>query len=157
MKETYDFRLFTDKARLVLGADYEPMKNSRPGFEVFHVKGVVGDSLYRRIEDADRRFAQSADKGFISCWRIMRTYTDAEIERAQLFLIRLFCANGAGEEYGTWYTDGELNGKCAFERKLPVGCTFKPFKTIWADNWDLRCALSHHGVTGSLRWPWVKL
>jgi hypothetical protein len=148
MKETYDFRLFTDKARLVLGPDYETVKGSRPGFDVYRVKGIVGDPLYRKMEEADRVLAQSSEKGFIAGWSIKRTYADAEIERAQLFLIQLSYAEGAGEEFGTWYTDVVPNRDCAFERT----------KTAYGHNQRdiIGCALSSRQV-GPLRFPYHKM
>jgi len=156
MKETYDFRLSTERARILLGQGHDPIKGSRPGFEVFMAKGTVGDSLYRRMEDADRQLAQSSQRSPIAGWDIVRTFTASEIEGAQLFLLRLDGVNAAGEEYGTWYTDGVLNENCTFERKILVNFQTSPHKSIYADNKEIRCALSSRQI-GPLRIPFRKM
>ena len=74
MKEADDFRLSTERARILLGLGHDPIKGSRPGFEVFMAKGTVGDSLYRRMEDADRQLAQSSQRSPIAGWDIGDLY-----------------------------------------------------------------------------------
>jgi hypothetical protein len=156
MKEVYDFRLSTERALDLLGPRHDPIKGSRPGFEVYSAKGTVGDSLYCKMEEADRRLAQSAQKSPIAGWDIVRTYSGSEIEQAQLFFLRLANVNAAGHEYGTWYTDGVLNENCAFERKILVNFQTNPRRSIYEDNKEIRCALSSRQV-GPLRIPFQKM
>jgi hypothetical protein len=82
--------------------------------------------------------------------------TSAEIERAQLFLIQMWYARGAGEEHGTWYTDGVLDKNCAFERERVVAIDFRPFRQVFEENPNIRCALSSRQV-GPLRFPFQKM
>jgi hypothetical protein len=161
MKETYDVRIRPEHGHLVFGPDYVPPEDSKAGFRGSSAKGVVGDELYRRIEEADRVLAETSERGtlFFGRMEIKRSYTATEIDQAQLFLLRMKYSGGdagAGEEHGTWYTDGVLNEACAFERQIAVAYTHSPFKTIFADNWDLRCALSSRQV-GPLRFPFKKM
>jgi hypothetical protein len=147
MKETYDFCLSTKTACQIYGPDHEPISR---------IKGTVGDPLYCRIEEVDRSMAQTAQRSLKGSWDIVRTYNSEEIERAQLFLLRLDGAHASGEEYGTWYTDGAPNDNCGFERKRAVNITMNPVKIIFADNPHIRCALSSHQV-GPLRVPFQKM
>lgn len=116
MKETYEFRILPEHGRLVFGPDYEPVKNPKTGSAEFIAEGVVGDDLYHKVEHADRSFGEPSDPGLITGWSIKRAYSDEEVERAQLFLIQLAYAEGAGEEFGTWYSRVAPNPDCTFER-----------------------------------------
>jgi hypothetical protein len=64
------------------------------------VRGIVGDDRYRRIEALDRRLRERGECAFAS-WKIEREYTSAEIEKAELFLLRLRYLHATGDEYGT--------------------------------------------------------
>jgi hypothetical protein len=148
LRETYEFRLLPEYGRLVFGPDYEPAKNPKTGSAEFIAEGVVGDDLYHRVQEADRSFAPPSESGLITGWNIKRIYTSAEIERAQLFLIQLSYAEGAGEEFGTWYTAVVPNLDCTFER----------IKKAYGHNQRdiIGCALSSHQV-GPLRFPFQKM
>lgn len=151
MKEVYKFRFSPEWGRVVLGPDYVPVKDPRTGKEEYFAEGIVGDPLYRRIEEADRSFSRSSDRSLLAGWDSRynkRIYTGAEIEQAQLILIQLFYAGGAGEEFGTWYTDGVLNDKCG---------VFETNKRIYCDkNKKTKCAISSRQV-GPLRFPFQKM
>jgi hypothetical protein len=147
MRETYRFRIYSEDAHIALDPEY--LKDLRPvgKFDLLIAKGVVGDPLYRKLQEADQLLEQSSKTSLIAVSNIQRTYTSAEIEEAQLFLMHLFDAGGSGEEYGTWYTDGVQNDNCGvFERNKRI---YNPKKTK-------RCALSSHQV-GPLRFPFQKM
>jgi hypothetical protein len=147
MRETYRFRIYSEDAHTALDPEY--LKGLKPvgKFDLLIAQGVVGDALYRKLQEADRLLEESAKRSLIAVSNIQRTYTSAEIEQAQLFLLHLFDAGGSGEEYGTWYTDGVQNDNCGvFERNKRI---YNPKKTK-------RCALSSHQV-GPLRFPFQKM
>lgn len=150
MKEVYKFRFLPEWGRIILGSDYVPVRDPRTGKEEYFAEGIVGDPLYRKIEEADRIFSQTSDRSILAGWDSRynkRIYTVAEIEQAQLFLIRLFSAGGAGDEFGTWYTDGEVNDKCR---------VFETNQRIYDKNKKRRCAISSRQV-GPLRFPLKKM
>ena len=150
MKEVYKFRFLPECGRIVLGPDYVPVKNPSTGKEEYFAEGIVGDPLYQRIEEADRSFAQSSDRSLLAGWDIRynkRIYTGVEIERAQLFVVQLFGASAASEEFGTWYTDGVPNNDCG---------VFETNRSIYDPKKTKRCAISSRQV-GPLRFPFQKM
>jgi len=147
MRETYSFRIYSEDAHIALDPGY--LKDLEPvgKFDLLIAKGVVGDPLYKKLQEADHVLEQSSKRSLIAVSNIQRTYTNAEIEGAQLFLMHLFDTGGSGEEYGTWYTDGVQNDNCGvFERNKRI---YNPKKTK-------RCVLSSHQV-GPLRFPFQKM
>lgn len=149
VKEIYKYRIRPEHGRTVLGSSYVPIKNPSTGEEEFIAEGIVGDPLYLKIEKADREFAKSSARSILASWDTRynrRIYSAEEIGRARLFLIQPYYASGAGEEYGTWYADGEPNNDCALERD----------NKIYSPNRILRCPLSSHQV-GPLRFPQNKM
>jgi hypothetical protein len=154
MKATYDFRIYADQTRRFGGLEALAARRSRVSPCVRAI-GTVGDEQYRSLEQADRELARTGEH-LIAGWEIRRAYSHSELERAKLLLLRLRYAHSAGEEFGTWYTDGELNPECAFERERITGSDLRPFKVVTTTNESVRCALSSRRV-GPLRVPSSKL
>lgn len=129
MKETYEFRLNTKYADLVLGG---VPKN--PHQLAVAVRGKVGDPIYRKTEEVERFVAQPCGEFALYSWEIKRSYTPQEVEQAQLFLIKLQYKHAAAEEFGTWYTNPRPNPDCKMDRKEIKFPTNQPSQPIFVDS-----------------------
>ena len=143
MKETYDLRLSAKHAEHVLGAGWQTDPRCICLSEsVVQVKGAVGDELYVK---ARKQFQESYEqqKGPVvyGCG-IKRTYTNKEIDAAELFLVLSFYQYGAAKEYGTWYTDAPERPNCGNEE--------------WPRRRQRICALGSRQV-GPMHYPFAKL
>jgi hypothetical protein len=99
MVETYEIRLFSKYLSLVSDAD---RTSSRIAVSL---RGVVGDPLFLRIGELDRRIRESKLGVAFGSWIIKRTYTGKELQRAQLFMLNVPMTHIAAEEFGTEYRD----------------------------------------------------
>lgn len=150
MRETYRFRLAPPFAQELLGPGYTPARNSATDEEEYFAEGVVGDSLYQRIRESDRKLASASRESLLLGWDSRynrRSFTTSEIEQSKLFLLHLFSAAGSGEEYGTWYTQGSLTERCD---------AYQPSESCYTRGKAVVCALSSRQV-GPLRFPFQKM
>src|ERR1035437_7882525 len=152
MKETYEFRLSDEGGGLFFAQMSRDLANS-DGRNI--VSGEVGDDQYRRIGELDRQLNASRKSAFFG-WEIKRTYAQQELEKAELFLLKLRYKHAAGDEFGTWYSQSELNPYCGMGRKQIRIVRVNPFQTALEDTPDLRCALGSRQV-GPLQIPFRKL
>jgi len=84
--ETYDIRLFSKYLSLINEADQIPQ---RPGYVSVTVRGTVGDPLFVRIGELDQRLRKSGLGFAFGGWEIQRSYSEEELARAQLFLLKV--------------------------------------------------------------------
>ncbi len=148
MQELYEFRLYAKHASDVCGPKTLPTSVHAPGVVV---RGKVGDDLYRRVEELTARSESAPYAG----WTIRREYTPAEIDKAELFLLRLLYVHAAGDEYGTEYTEPSPSPACGVGR-VTVEVVLNPFRTFLQTVPDLKCALGSHQI-GPLRLPAKKM
>jgi hypothetical protein len=75
MRETYRFRIYSEDAHTALDPEY--LKGLKPvgKFDLLIAQGVVGDALYRKLQEADRLLEESAKRSLIAVSNIQRTYT----------------------------------------------------------------------------------
>jgi hypothetical protein len=152
MKETYEFRLSGAGAALFYWQDRQDLsKPDGPNI----VRGEVDDDQYRRIRELDGRLRADKKLAFLG-WEIKRTYTLQELEKAELFLLKLRYKHAAGDEFGTWYTESGVNPDCGMGRKQIKIISVNPFQTVLEDTHDPRCALGSRQV-GPLQIPFRKL
>jgi hypothetical protein len=102
MVETYDIRLFSKYLSLV--SDKKPVPRKVPQIATV-LRGVVGDPLYVRVGELDQRLRKSGLGAAFAFWRIQRRYSEEELARAELFLLRVPFTEASAEEYGTHYEE----------------------------------------------------
>jgi hypothetical protein len=151
MKELYEFRIFAKYASEVCSAKTPAAPVIAPGGVV---GGIVGDDQYRRVEEVDRRLRQVGESAFAG-WQIRREYTPAEIDRAELLLLRMPYVHMAGDEHGTEYTDAPADPACGLGRKQPR-TVLDPLRFILVATPDLRCGLGSRQI-GPLNIPLKQL
>ena len=152
MVEEYRFNLWARHASTICAS--EPQLEVQDKLAV-PITGIVGDDQYLRVQKLDGELAKSNKSAFAS-WHIQRTFSQNEIDRAQLFLIVLRNKHAAGEEFGTWYTDGILDARCGVGRKQIKILQTNPFRSTHEDTKNLRCSLSSQRV-GPLQIPYREL
>src|ERR1700733_3268282 len=153
MKELYEFRLYAKYASEVCSPKTPPTSVHRPGVVV---RGIVGDDRYRRVEELTTCLQRErSGSGPYAGWSIRREYTPAEIEKAELFLLRLSYMHAVGDEYGTEYTESPPSPACGVGRE-EVKVFLNPLRVFRQTISDLKCALGSHQI-GSLRVPARKL
>ena len=108
--ERYEIRLFKKYLSMV---DVPFRESGGKDFVIaVPLRGIVGDPLFVRIGLLAREL-QDADLGPpFGSWDIKRTYTNAEMRGARLFLLRLPLTHLAAEEYGTQYDESSVCEKC---------------------------------------------
>jgi hypothetical protein len=111
MIENYEFRLYTRYATRLGVVDNSASEH----LVTISVKGEVGDDLYRRIEMLEAELAASTSDRAFAGWNITRSYTDDEIEEAELLLVKMRYAHLAGDEYGTQYVMSAVDHPCNIE------------------------------------------
>ncbi len=104
MIERYELRVYTQYAHLLADLIPEPPD---PSDLVVILRGAVGDPVFNRVRELDRRLRPPEGGGvyIFAGWDIRRTYSREEIEQAQLFLLRVPYTHVAGGEYGTEYQE----------------------------------------------------
>ena len=152
MVEKYTFNLYSKYASAILGAE---LQRERLREDMVKIAGVVGDNQYFKVQALDSKLGKSNKHAFMG-WSIQRTFSQKEIDHADLFLILLRYKHAAGEEFGTWYTDEQLNPDCGLERKSIKILQTSPFRTTLESTRDLKCSLSSRRV-GPLQIPHSEL
>ena len=150
MRETYRFRLALPFAQELLGPGYTPARNPVTDEEEYFAEGVVGDTLYLKILESDQRLAAASGESLLLGWDSRynrRSFTTSEVEGSKLLLLHLFSAAGAGDEYGTWYTQGKPADRCD---------AYQPSENSYTRQKTAVCALSSRQV-GPLRFPFQKM
>jgi len=104
MVEKYELRLHAEYAHLLADLIKEPPELTSSSLNVI-LRGVVGDPVFARVKELDRKLREAGRAGVFAGWDIRRTFSREEIERAELFLLRIGFTHVAGEEYGTEYEE----------------------------------------------------
>ena len=101
MVETYEIQLFSKYLSLV---DPGRQEHTTPRIGTT-VRGIVGDPLFVRIGELEKRLRESGLGVAFGSWNIARTYEESEVDNAELFLLNIPLVDFSAEEYGTRYDD----------------------------------------------------
>ena len=108
MKEEFQFRLLADDAAKLLPRGV----GTKKGISL-KVDAEPTDPLFATIGRTDRDLRAERGHGFITAWKVQRTYDRQEVENALFFTVkvkRLF--EPAGEECGTRYDESHACPLC---------------------------------------------
>lgn len=131
MKETIEFRIPEEDARMYLPADTGTML----GDSVRKVRVIRGDPLFDLIGEVDNYFRMRGSS-FYTSWQSYRSYSSHELEVAEVFHVwpkRVF--EPAGEECGTIYDE---SGACNY--------VFSPEKVVNIAGHSIRLSAATCGV-----------
>jgi hypothetical protein len=102
MRETCEFRIDERKARRFL----DPEEGDLLGGDVRKLVVETSDPSFAKVGRIHRELREREDTNFFSSWGIRRKYTQAEMEAAELFSLRIRATvEPEGERCGTQYDD----------------------------------------------------
>jgi hypothetical protein len=115
MTERYELRLFAQYRDLVENLLPAPPVVSG-GIVV--LRGEVGDAVFSRLAEVECDLQKFGLAGTCAGWKIKRSYTQEELQRGELFLIKPPFTHLSAEEYGTLYTESETCRQVSFDFEL---------------------------------------
>lgn len=102
MIQRYEFRLF-ERYRDLFGEMIPP--SLRLSYGILTLRGRIGDPVFRRLARIEAELHEAALEGIFAGWKIKVSYTESELERAELFLLQLPITHISAEDHGTKYTE----------------------------------------------------
>jgi hypothetical protein len=115
MIERYELRLFAQYRDLV-----EDLLPALPGVTsgIVVLRGEVGDAVFSRLAEVQDDLQKVGPAGTFAGWEIKRSYTQEELQRGELFLLKPPFTHLSAEEYGTLYTESDTCRQVSFDFEL---------------------------------------